>query len=367
MILLAGVLAIVPANRLVSVDAAWKMSRRVGTGDTPVPPNTAPTWALWLVRFHVALPYVFGGIAKLDGDWLSGVPLQQMLALRSGLPIVGPLLGGEGVALTIALSGLVFDLSIVPLLLWRPTRPAAYVLCVLFHLTNAVLFSIHIFPWFMIFASTIFFEPDWPRRVLGGQSLALPPAVPVSWQSLSRRARVGFVLLAGYCVFHLAWPLRHHLYSPNVNWTERGHYFSWRMMLRQKVAGVRYYLTDSEEGKTWHPDLRPYINAEQAGKFTKDPEMILELAHFLAAEYRREKGRPLVVRALVLTSLNGRKPQLFIDPNVDLAKQPRGFYQRDWLKPLREPLRKEPWDVPLSEWERHVDLPPLPVVSPRQE
>jgi vitamin K-dependent gamma-carboxylase len=367
MILLAWTLAITPANRAVSVDAAWKLSRLFGTGETPVVSQTAPTWALWLVRFHVALPYVFGGIAKLDGDWLSGVPMQQMLTIRSGLPIAGPLLSSPSAALAMAWSGLLFDLAIVPLLLWRPTRAAAYALGVLFHVTNSVLFPIHVFPWFMIVATTIFFAPDWPRRVLGGQPLILPTPVLVSWQSLSRPARIGFTLLAGYCAFHLVWPLRHHLYSPNVNWTERGHYFSWRMMLRNKTAGVRYFLTDPEEGKTWHPNLRPYLNVEQAEKFTRDPEMILDLAHFLAAEYRRDNGRPLKVRALVLTSLNGRKPQLFIDPEVDLVKEPRGFYVRPWIKPLVEPLRPEPWSLPLGEWEQHVDLPPLPTVWRPQE
>jgi HTTM domain/Vitamin K-dependent gamma-carboxylase, lumenal domain len=356
--LLSVVLAIIPANRAVSVDAHfWPAIRNW----------TVPAWALWLVRFHIALPYFFGGVAKLDPDWLSGLPMRQMLAPHATLPPVGPLLSSSAAALFFAWGGMIFDLGIVPLLLWKKTRAPAFVLCVLFHAMNSVLFQIHVFPWFMIFASTIFFEPDWPRRVLGGQPLNLPPPEPVAWQSLGRPARIGFALLAAYCVFHLWWPLRHHLYAGDVNWTERGHYFSWRMMLRNKTAGVRYYLTDPAEDKTWHPDLRPYLNAEQAGKFTKDPEMILHLAQFLADEYRREKGRPLEVRALVLTSLNGRKPQLFLDPQVNLANEPRGFHSRPWIKPLTEPLRDEPWSLPLSQWEQHIDLPPLPAVARTSE
>jgi len=31
--------------------------------------------------------------------------------------------------------------------------------------------------------------------------------------------------------------------------------------------------------------------------------------------------------------------------------------------PLTEPLREKPWSVPLVDWERHVNLPPLPVVK----
>jgi hypothetical protein len=157
--------------------------------------------------------------------------------------------------------------------------------------------------------------------------------------------------------------LRHYLYPGDASWTERGHYFAWRMMLRGKMAGVRYYLTDRETKGTFNVDLRQYINVDAAGRFSRDPEMILDLAHFLAHDYRRQTDHDVEVRALVLTSLNGRKPQLFIDPNVDLAKEPRGFYHRKWIMPQTEPLRKEPWSVPLVEWEKHVDLPPLPQVG----
>src|SRR6185369_2958384 len=105
-------------------------------------------------------------------------------------PLVGATLAAPSTAIAMAWSGMLFDLSIVPLLLWKKTRAAAYVVCVLFHVTNSVLFPIHVFPWFMIFASTIFFEPGWPRRVLGGQSRDLPTPHPRDWLTLSRQAHV---------------------------------------------------------------------------------------------------------------------------------------------------------------------------------
>ena len=98
-------------------------------------------------------------------------------------------------------------------------------------------------------------------------------------------------------------------------------------------------------------------------KFAKDPEMILDLAHGLAAESLRRTGKQTEVRALVLASLNGRKLQLLIDPAVDLAAQPSFAFNRLWIIPLHEPLRSEPWTVPLNEWERHVDLPKLPFLN----
>ena len=157
--------------------------------------------------------------------------------------------------------------------------------------------------------------------------------------------------------------MRHLLNEGNTGWTEQGHYFAWRMMLRGKTVGLRYYLTDPETGMTQQADIRDFLNLEQQIKFAKDPKMILDLAHGLAAESLRRTGKPTEVRALVLASLNGRKPQLLIDPAVDLAAQPKVALHRPWIVPLHEPLRNEPWTVPLNEWEHHVDLPELPFLN----
>ena len=170
---------------------------------------------------------------------------------------------------------MLFDLAIVPLLLWKATRIPACIACVLFHITNAFLFHIHVFPWFMIFASTIFFDPGWPRRLLRLPRLTSSALPGVSWGSLSRGTQCSAVLLGAYCLFHIVWPLRHHLYPGNPSWTDRGHLFSWRMMLRVKTASLRYYVTDPETGTTWNTNLRGIINFDQAGKFSRDPEMIL--------------------------------------------------------------------------------------------
>ena len=182
-------------------------------------------------------------------------------------------------------------------------------------------------------------------------------------ETIHRISRPALIALLAYCSFHILWPLRHFTYEGNTGWTEQGHYFSWRMMLRGKTVGLRYYLTDAETGVTQQADIRHFLNPEQQMKFAKDPEMILDLAHGLAAESLRRTGKQTEVRALVLASLNGRKPQLLIDPAVDLAAQPSFAFNRLWIIPLHEPLRSEPWTVPLNEWERHVDLPKLPFLN----
>ena len=118
-----------------------------------------------VLRFQIAIPYTYGGIAKLNGDWLQGEPVRMWFARKAVDPIVGPLATSEWTVGLVAYGGLPFDLAIVPMLLWRRTRMLAFLLAVGFHLSNAYLFSIGIFPWFMIAATLLFFPPDWPRTL----------------------------------------------------------------------------------------------------------------------------------------------------------------------------------------------------------
>ncbi len=349
-VLFAWFSVLLPLNRNFSWDAHRNPA---------IASQTVPAWVLWCIRLHIGIPYFFGGLAKLIPDWLLGEPMRTTMLSMADWPIFGTFFTMPWAGLAMSWLGLSFDLAIVPLLLYRKTRMFAYLGCLVFHLSNAVIFDIHIFPWFMIVATTIFFEPNWPRRLLGGEKLqaSTNDFVSSSSPSLSRKCLVGLAFV--YLLFHITFPLRHHFYAGDASWTEQGHFFSWRMMLRGKSGGVRIFVTDPVAKQTIIPDLREYINEEQAGKFARNPEMVLQFAHHLAKIYEKRVQHPVEVRALVLLSLNGRKPQLLIDPNQDLAKVKRGALERPWVLPQSEPLREEPWSLPLMEWEKYVEVPPL--------
>lgn len=350
MLLISWSLCFLPLNHGLSWDA-----RRFPT----VARDTCPRWVLICLQLHVAIPYFYGGLAKLVPDWLLGQPMGIMLQGNADLPLVGGFFSYAYAGLIMSWLGLLFDLLIVPALIWKRTRLFAYLACLIFHLSNSVIFSIHIFPWFMIAATTLFFEPDWPRRVLGGRAIKLPSSEIRGWVDLSTLRKIALVLSAGYLSFHLTWPLRHRFYEGESSWNERGHFFSWRMMLRGKTGGVRYFITDPVKNKTFSPDHRQFLGAQQAGKFPRNPDWIVHFAHFLDQTYGQRLGTDVEVRAIVMLSLNGRKPQLLLDPNRDLSEVFRGQANRPWVLPLEEPLRQQPWSVPLAEWERFVELPPL--------
>jgi vitamin K-dependent gamma-carboxylase len=347
--LIAWVMPLLPLNSLLSVDCR---SGRITSNER------TPAWVYWVLQFLIGLPYFFGGVAKLTPDWLLGQPMGIFLSTKSEIPLIGGWLAMPGTAILISIGGLIFDTAVVPLLIWPKTRMIAYVFCILFHITNATLFQIHIFPWFMILASTIYFSPSWPRWILGAPPIeAKVDESPVPSSTLPRWA----ILIAGlFVAFHCLWPLRSRLNNEETSWTERGHLFSWRMMLRAKEVGIGYAVVDSASGRAANVDHKQFLDPEQAEKFARDPELIRQMAHFIANKFEKETRRRPEVHAFALASLNGRKPQLMIDPNVDLAAQPAALWNcPSWIVPLKEPFCRDAWKLPIDQWKSHVELPEI--------
>src|SRR5438270_9047380 len=110
--------------------------------------------------------YFYGGIAKMNLDWFRGEPMRWLMAQHRDFLIIGRFFTQEWAVYLMSYSSLLFDLCIVPCLLWRRTRLAAFIAAVLFHLINARFFAIDIFPWLAIAATSLFLSPDWPRRVV---------------------------------------------------------------------------------------------------------------------------------------------------------------------------------------------------------
>jgi hypothetical protein len=291
-----------------------------------------PAWALWCLRGQLALVYFYAGVAKINADWLRGAPLGDWLAARASMPVIGGFLGEPWCALLFSYGSLLFDLLIAPALLWRRTRPIAFVVAVGFHLLNWQLFGLGIFPWLMIVATTLFFSPAWPRCLLrrlglapGGGASAQPAHGPPHHAVLA--------LLALYFAVQVAVPLRHFLYPGNVSWTEEGHRFSWHMMLRDKHAQAALVRVDRTTGQRTEVPLMRYLTARQGQKMAARPELLQQFARWIAAEDGKGQGQ-VGVHAVAIASLNGRPRQWLVDPRVDLAAEPRTLGAALWIVPL---------------------------------
>ncbi len=339
MSLICFLLILIPANRSLSVDAAIFPEKAS---------SFIPNWCRWVLMFVIALPYVYGGIAKLNSDWLRAMPIGTWIAMKSDLPVIGPLLAERWTAWVVSYAGLLLDLCVVPLLLWRKTRLIAYIAAALFHLLNSVLFEIDVFPWMMILLTTIFFAPDWPRKLLRRPLPAVSESVEPTSRTLRQRLTIGIVAL--FVIWQLIFPFRHLAYPGNPSWTEEGQEFAWRMMLRHKNVFARFYATDGLEDKTVEIPFDLMLTDRQIRAVAVSPDLIVAVAPFFEERAIYTGMKQVEIRAVVIASLNGRKPQLMIDPDLDLLTVKRSWKPQPWIVPLTEPFRSEPWDVPSDKW-----------------
>ena len=334
-LLVAVLMCLIPAHRAISVDAWLRPSVRSAT---------APAWALWVLRLQFELMFLYAGFVKLNGDWLQLQPLAIWLGRNTGVPIIGPLFGETWVIAVAAYGVIALHLIGAPLLLWRRTRPWVFILYLCFNLFNHFQFNIGIFPWFTIAGTLMFFEPDWPKRLLrrlkswtgaafisGGAAAAVRPMTAAPLATIGappavtppRKLLLSFLLLM--FTFQILFPLRHFLYPGNVAWTEEGHRFAWRMMLRTKKAKATFQVRDPATGRIWEVAPERYLIRRQVHKMANRPDMVLQFAHYLADRWRIAGHHGVEVRANVFSSLNGRAPAQLIDPERDcLTSAPMG-------------------------------------------
>ncbi len=315
--LLTFLMIFVPAHAAASIDAVrYPENRR----------DTAASWTLNILRFQLALVYIFAGLAKLSRDWLFGAqPLRIWLAARSDLPIIGGLLGEPWVAFVASWFGAIFDLSIVFFLLCPRTRKPAYVVLVIFHLATLALFNIGMFPWIMIASATLFFAPNWPRRFIGGSV--------ISERESPRTHTLTYALLAIYATLQLWLPLRSYFSAEPAAWSCSGFNCAWRVMIVEKTGYAWFIAFDPDTGRSWELSTKTYLTPRQQAMMSQDPYLIRAMARRLATDLRSSGHTNVQIRANAVATLNGRPSQPLLNPQFDLASISA---KPGWIFPLEK-------------------------------
>lgn len=337
--LLAALLALVPADRVWSVDMSPANEPKKKKD------RAIPVWSLRLIQFQIAVVYIYGGIAKLESDWLHGEPMTTWLSQESDLFLIGPLLAQEWVGLAAAWGGLFFDLFIVLAVAWKRTRIIALLAAAGFHLSNNELFHIGVFPYLAFAGLLLFCAPDWPRALLRRLDIVQPSPpevreapVPLTDVQRTRVAPIALALATIFVVVQLTVPLRHVLLPGKSNWTEAGHTFAWHMKLRIKEGKADFVVINPATKKAVVVDPRIELTSWQYDKMAIRPEMLRQYAHHLA-DRAADDGIPDVkVHARTAASLNNRPDQLLVDPKVDLAAEGPTLGTPSWVVPLERPL-----------------------------
>ncbi len=311
-------MCMLPANKDLSLDAKFGYTERT---------QLMPQWSRFLIIGQLFIVYTFASVAKFYPDWLSTRVAANLMSSRSNFYFIGEVLQQKWAHYIITYTGILFDLLIIPALLYKPTRKWAFIISLFFHLYNSFILHIGIFPYLALGFSVFFFESELIRKIFYPKALKLvkPEGANFKYSNLV------LVFLTTWLFTQAALPLRHHFIKGDVLWTEEGHRLSWRMMLRSKRGKNTFYIVDKETKKRTRIKQRDYLTKKQVRSMSGKPDMIWQFAQHLKKEHQKQ-GKEIEVYVKNKTSVNKSKYQQLINPQTDLAAAKWNYWgHNDWI------------------------------------
>lgn len=317
--LISLIMCFLPAGRSNSLDVKFKPSLQS---------YSMFSYVRWIIVAQLFIVYTYASIAKMYGDWIDFGMLKILMQNKADYYVIGGLLQQHSVHVLMGIFGILFDLLIVPALLYKRTRKVAFFLSIFFHLFNSIVFQIGIFPFLSLAFSVFFFEPETIRKIFFKKE-------PSCTNDLIKPTSISHILigmLSVYLVIQVILPVRHHFIADNVLWTEEGHRLSWRMMLRSRRGSIHFRVVNNETGEATLVKQEMYLTPKQKARVAAYPDFIWQFAQHLKKEYK-EKGEVVSVYAInSKISINARPMKAFINPEIDLANTPwNHFGHSDWI------------------------------------
>lgn len=322
MMILYGILLLfMPANRYFSLDSYF--DRRIKT-------EKISFWPIFLLRAQTEIILFYAGLVKINYDWLvRSQPLKSWLREKETIPQLEYLFAQDWLVMAACYAVVIMHLS-SPLLLFKRTRIYIFLIYCCFHTLNSHVFVVGAFPWLTISMTTLFFAPDWPKKIFKFFNKAKDVN---NFKPLSNSTqKIAMYLMAFWIISQVLIPLRHYLYPSFVSWSDEGKRFAWRMKLNKFDGATIFIVTDPKTNRRWRVDNEQYLTYGQHVELQCQPDVILQFAHYLQKVWEEEKGyKNVQVNVHAFCSLNKRSMQRYIDPNVDLTKIKRDLKHRDWV------------------------------------
>lgn len=334
---LSFIMIFLPANVYFSIDAALNPKKAH---------QYIPAWTINCLKLLLGIVYFYAGLAKLNSDWLlRAMPLKIWLPSKFDIPFLGDLVSQEWVQYLFSWSGAAYDLAIPFLLLYRKTRPFAFVLVVIFHVLTRVLFPIGMFPYIMIIATLIFFDASLHHKIISFISKLFGIAKnrfnnqTVFNFNNGLLPKLKYAIVGVFFMLQLVVPFRYLLYPGELFWTEEGYRFSWRVMLMEKTGYAQFKIVNGETGNWFYVDNSDFLTAFQEKQMAFQPDFILEYAHFLKHHFEKDGHKKVAVYVDCQVSLNGRLSTIYIDPSIDLSKEKESFKPKNWISPFKDEIK----------------------------
>ncbi|CAM4060644.1 HTTM domain-containing protein [Gillisia limnaea] len=323
LMLLCIIMSFLPANRYASIDS-WKNSK--------LRDISMPRWVWLVIVLQMWIVYTYAAIAKLYPDWLDGTFAAVLMGAKEDYWLVGEFLQQSWVHYSITVFGFLFDLLIIPLLLWRKTRVYAFIAAIFFHLFNSFIFHIGIFPYLSL-ALILFFFPS--EKINDLFLRKKKPYYDKKEILIPTYRNFLIVVLALWFAVQIALPSRHWFFQDDVLWTEEGHRLSWRMMLRSKSSRGTFKVVEKGSKDTIYVNESNYLSRKQMRSVKSKPDMIWQFSQRLKRDYAKQ-GKDVQVFVDSHVSVNGGPFRRFIDPKVDIAAEKwHHFKHHDWILPSK--------------------------------
>jgi hypothetical protein len=317
LLLISFLMIFLPSNSYASLDVRQNRIKEE---------NTMPYWISLLFIIQVAIVYVFASIAKFYPDWLDGTFTRNLLADSTNVITLKKLFLQKWFYLFIAYMGIIFDLLIVPLLLFKKTRMLALLASLTFHLFNAIFLEIGIFPFFALTFALFFYEPETIRSVFLRRKTSIETD---NGHSNYYGKKIVYFLIIPYLIIQLLLPLRHHFIEGDVLWTEEGHRLSWRMMLRERNGFIHIRIKDLKTGEESLYDYRKNLTDKQIQNLATKPDFIWQYCQYIKKEF---KGKEIAIFIDCKNSINRKEYKTLIDPKFDMAKAKWDYFRHnEWL------------------------------------
>ncbi len=335
--LLSFLLIFLPLNRQFSLDAFLKPKQYLR--------SQVPRWTIDSIKLLIAIVYVYAALAKLNSDWLfEAQPLKIWLTNKYDFPVIGKYFHLSWVHYFFSWFGMLYDLTIPFLLLYKPTRKLAFLFVIGFHIMTWLLFPIGMFPFIMITSALIFFDSKlhliFIKRISSIFKLKSISEVDIKayqFSGLSHKLITG--LLVVFFVFQLLLPWRYLCYPGELFWTEEGYRYSWRVMLIEKAGYTVFTIKDPKSGKAFEVQNNDFLNAFQIKQMSTQPDFIVQYAHMLRDHFKSQWIETPEVYVKSRVTLNGRLSQPFIDPKINLANEKDSFAHKTWILPFNDEIK----------------------------
>ena len=256
-------------------------------------------------------------------------------------------------------TGIIIDFAAAALIFSRKLNKFILPFLTVFHILNHLTLNIGVFPFLMIGAYVLFFSPEFLARLRKKLFKGKESAREYSAKKLQRQ-----ILLYGFYVFfllQLVIPTRAFFFPKPIEWYGNGWHFSWRMMLVDRTAALKYKIYFPDNGQAGYLDMQNYMCDWQFKILTKSPLQVLKFAHYVRDQALANGAQqPPEIYAYYWRQYNGRPFQQACDSTLNLSSVPyNALSSKSWVEPFQDlPKKKHNFSVLTEEEKRSLGIEP---------